>query len=55
MFYMIIKTMDLKTGIVRILSEISRYLSAAISPDGTRIAASENSVSNKNSLVIIDA
>lgn len=53
--YMIIKTMDLRTGIVRILSEKSRYLSAAISPDGTRIAAFENSVSNKNSLVIIDA
>lgn len=53
--YLIIKTMDLKTGIISTLSRKSRYMAATISPDGSKIAASENSISNINSLVIIDA
>jgi hypothetical protein len=37
------------------LIRYSRYLSASISPDGNLIAAAENSVENKNSIVILDA
>ena len=36
-------------------SRKSRYLSAAISPDGSKIAAFENTIQNKNNLVILDA
>ena len=46
--------MDLRTKRIRSLSRKSRYLSAAISPDGKIIAASENTTDNKNSLVFID-
>jgi hypothetical protein len=50
----VIMLMDLKTGNVHRLTSGSRYMSAAISPDATRIAASENGPDNSNSLVIID-
>ena len=49
------KLMDLRTKRIRTLSGKSRYLSAAISPDGKNIAASENTTDNKNNLVFIDA
>jgi hypothetical protein len=52
--YSIIRLMDLRTKRVRNLSWKSRYLSAAISPDGRMIAAAENTTDNKNSLVFID-
>ena len=53
--YSVIKSLDLKTGRVTKLSHKSRYLSAAVSPDGSKIAAVENTVQNMNNLVIIDA
>lgn len=53
--YSNIKALDLKTGTVTKLSRKSRYLSAAISPDGSTVAAVENTVQNTNNLVIIDA
>jgi hypothetical protein len=53
--YSVIKVMDPATRKVRRLSVRSRYLSASVSPDGKVIAASENTVNNRNSLVFIDA
>lgn len=53
--YSVIKLMDIKTGRIIKLSRKSRYLGAAVSPDGNRIAAVENTVNNLNSLVLIDA
>jgi hypothetical protein len=52
--YSIIRSMDLRTKLVRNISRKSRYLSAAVSPDGKIIAAAENTTDNKNSLVLID-
>ncbi len=52
--YSIVKLLDLKTSRTRILSRKSRYMSAAISPDGRTAAAAENTIDNKNSLVLID-
>ncbi len=52
--YSIIRILDIKKNQVRRLSKKTRYMAAAISPDGTRIAAIENSIENKNSLVFID-
>lgn len=51
----VIKLMDLKSKTIVQLSYKSRYLSAAISKDGVYIAATENDVDNKNSLVFIDS
>jgi hypothetical protein len=53
--YSVVKSLDIKTRIVTKLSRKSRYLSAAISPDGSKIAALENTIQNINNLVIIDA
>jgi hypothetical protein len=53
--YSVIKILDLKMDKVVQLSRRSRYLAAAISPDGRFVAAAENSIDNKNFLVIIDA
>lgn len=52
--YSVIKMLDLRTNKSRVLSKKSRYLSASVSPDGKVIAAIENTVSNKNSLVFLD-
>jgi hypothetical protein len=52
--YSIIMRMDLRSKRVRSLSRKSRYLSAAVSPDGKIIAATENTTDNKNNLVFID-
>ncbi|HVN58339.1 MAG TPA: hypothetical protein VMT63_08595 [Bacteroidales bacterium] len=46
---------NIKTHSVTRLSRNKRYMAAAISPDGKLVAACENSVSNKNRLLIIDA
>lgn len=53
--YSVIKIMDLHGKITRQLSYKSRYLAASISADGRFIAAAENTISNENSIIIIDA
>jgi len=53
--YSIIKLMDIRTNMIKKLSRKSRYMSAALSPDGKMISATENSINNRNSLVLIDA
>jgi hypothetical protein len=53
--FSVIKIMDLQRNLTRQLSFKSRYLAAAISHDGRFIAAVENTISNENSLQIIDA
>jgi hypothetical protein len=52
--YSVIKQMDLKTREIKKLTSKSRYLSASISPDGSKIAAVENTVININNLVLLD-
>ncbi len=52
--YSVIKLMDLKSRRVIKLTRKSRYLAASISPDGSRIAAVENSVRNVNNLVLLN-
>ena len=51
----VIKIMDIREKTVRQISARTRYMSASISPDGNYIAAAENTVDNRNSLVIVDA
>jgi hypothetical protein len=53
--FSVIRTFDLKTGKAKTVSHRTRYLSASISPSGKEIAAVENTVDNKNNLVILDA
>jgi hypothetical protein len=53
--YSVIKIKNLRSGEITHLSRNSRYLSASLSRDGRFVAASENSVENRNRLVIIDA
>lgn len=53
--YSVIKIMDIDRKITRQLSSRSRYLAASISSDGRFVAAVENTISNQNSLIIIDA
>jgi hypothetical protein len=53
--YSVIKIMDLKTSSISSLTRKSRYLSAALSPDGKVVAAAENTISNINSLVLMCA
>jgi len=53
--YSVIKMMDLRTRKVIRLTRRSRYMSASLSSDGRIVSAIENSISNKNSLVLIDA
>ena len=53
--YSVIKIMDINTHLTHKLSNRSRYLAAAISPDGYTIAAVENTINNINNLVLIDA
>ncbi|MFN8242137.1 MAG: hypothetical protein U0X39_15460 [Bacteroidales bacterium] len=53
--YSVIMMMDIKSGTVRQLTHFSRMMSAAISPDGSYIAASESTVGGDNFIVIIDA
>ena len=51
----VIKIKDLRNNVTRQLSSKTRYMSASISNDGNFIAATENSVDNRNNLVILDA
>jgi hypothetical protein len=53
--FSIVKIMDASSGKVKRLTSKTRYMSVAISPDGKRIAAVNNSVDNKNSVDILDA
>ena len=53
--YSVIKLMDIKSNTVKMLSRRTRYLAASVSPDGKTIVALENSINNKNSLILIDA
>ena len=53
--YSIIKIMDVTSGRVKKLTDNSRYMSVAISPDGEKIVAVNNSVDDKNSVDILDA
>ena len=52
--YSVIKMMDLRDRTVKQMTWKSRYLSASIAPDGKTIAAIENSIDNKNSLILLD-
>ncbi|MDX9812846.1 MAG: hypothetical protein RBU28_10685 [Bacteroidales bacterium] len=52
--YSVIMHMDTRNGKVRQIGRKTRYMAAAVSPDGTTIAASVNSIDNRNSLVFID-
>lgn len=53
--YSVIRLYDIDRGTKMQLSRNSRYLAAALSPDGRFIAAVENSVANENIIVILDA
>jgi len=53
--YSVIKSMDISTKIITKLSHKSRYLAAALSPDGNIISAIENTINNINNLVLMDA
>ena len=52
--YSVIKVMNISDRSIRQLSWKSRYMSASVSPDGTMIAATENTIDNKNNLVLIN-
>jgi hypothetical protein len=52
--YSVIKILDIRTGISRKLTSGSRYMASAISPDASTIAATENTIANRNNLVLID-
>jgi hypothetical protein len=53
--YNVIKIMDIPQKTIRQLSVKSRYMAVSISPDGIFVAAVENTISNVNRLVIINA
>ena len=53
--YSVIKTLDIVSKKTKTISKKSRYFASALSIDGKFIAAVENSVNNKNYLVIIDS
>ncbi|TFG41231.1 MAG: hypothetical protein E4H43_04615, partial [Bacteroidia bacterium] len=51
----VIKIMDLKKKTVIQLTKKTRYMSASISADGNYVAVSENTIDNRNNLLILDA
>ena len=51
----VIMIMDIRNNRKMQLTRNSRFMSASISPDGNYIVATENTIENKNNLVIIDA
>jgi hypothetical protein len=51
----VIKIMDIKEKTIRRLTGKTRYMSASVSPDGNYIAATENTIDNRNNLQILDA
>jgi hypothetical protein len=52
--YSVIKLLDIRDKTIKQLTWKTRYMSASISPDGMMIAATENTIDNKNNLVIIN-
>ena len=53
--YSVLRILDLKTGKHKFLTHHSRYFSPDFSPDGTRIAVTENDTRGNNFLTILDA
>lgn len=53
--YSVVKIIDINSMSVRQVSHRTRYMAAGISPDGRLIAVVENSPSNKNTILILDA
>lgn len=53
--FLVIKTLDLRSGEARQLTSHSRYVAPALSPDGSRIAAVEFSYQREATLVVLDA
>jgi len=53
--FSVVKILDVRQGKTRQLTHRTRYMAAGISPDGRFVAAVENSISNSNSVVILDA
>jgi hypothetical protein len=53
--YSVIKVLDLSSRMITRLTHKSRYMSASISPDGSTVAATENTIGNKNNLVFLNA
>jgi len=53
--YSVIMMLDITNMAARQISKRSRYMSASVSPDGKIIAAAENTVDNRNNLVLINA
>ncbi|HPF01577.1 MAG TPA: hypothetical protein PLV06_12440 [Bacteroidales bacterium] len=53
--YSVIRLMNLRDRTVKQISWKTRYMSAAISPDGRVIAATENTPDNRNNLVLINS
>jgi hypothetical protein len=51
----VIKIMDIRERTIRQLTGKTRYMSASISPDGNYLAATENTIDNRNNLLILDA
>jgi hypothetical protein len=51
----VIEILDLKSKTTRKLTSGTRYMSVCLSPDGNYIAATENTIDNRNNLVILDA
>ncbi len=51
----VIRIMDIRQNKIQQLTRNTRYMAASISPDGNNIAATENTIDNRNNIVIIDA
>jgi hypothetical protein len=51
----IIKIMDIRKKTTQQISTKTRYMSVSISPEGNLIAATENTIDNRNNLVIMDS
>ncbi|MBG0858103.1 MAG: hypothetical protein IQL11_01270, partial [Bacteroidales bacterium] len=52
--YSVIKYMDIRDRIIKQLTWRTRYMSASVSPDGKTVAAVENTVDNRNNLVLLN-
>jgi hypothetical protein len=52
--YSVIMMLNLKNGKTIQLTRKSRYMSVSLSPDGKTAAATENTIDNKNNIVILD-
>jgi hypothetical protein len=52
--YSVIKLYDFNTGKLKSITHKSKFASPSLSSDGTKICVIENSIENKNSIVILD-